>query len=477
MKLHTRILIGLLAGAVVGVACNILWSGAPALDAAVDTVAQPVGQVFLRMLFMVVVPLVFTSLALGVAGLGDVRRLGRVGGRTIALFLATTTLAVVLGLTASNLIQPGGAIDPGVRAALLTEFGGAAAERVEQGAGGFGIHTFVNIVPRNPLDAAARGDMLGLIFFTLVFGIAITRLPETTARPLLAVLEAVGQAVTVMIGFAMALAPYGVFALVFAVTARFGLDVLQSLGLYVVAVLTALALHQFLVLGALARWLAGVRPALFFRRARTLMLTAFSTSSSNATLPTTIRTAEEGFGVPREVAGFVLPLGATMNMNGTALFEGMTVLFLAQAFGVDLSLPTQAIVVVMTVLTAIGTAGVPGGSIPLLAMVLTMVGVPAEGIALILGVDRLLDMARTVPNVTGDLLTSLVVARAEGAWSPSRMPAHGPADMPAAAVPVPQMIATRGISGTVSASSDAVPAGVVPASTDGRGPAQRATLD
>ncbi len=181
----------------------------------------------------------------------------------------------------------------------------------------------------------------------------------------------------------------------------------------VVAVLLALAFHQFAVIGMLARMLAGVRPGVFFRKARTLMVTAFSTSSSNATLPTTIRTAQEGFGVPREVAGFVLPLGATMNMNGTALFEGMTVLFLAQVFGVELSLAMQGVVVLMVVLTAIGTAGVPGGSIPLLVLVLEMVGVPGEGIALVLGVDRILDMSRTVPNVTGDLLTSLVVTRSE----------------------------------------------------------------
>jgi DAACS family dicarboxylate/amino acid:cation (Na+ or H+) symporter len=218
----------------------------------------------------------------------------------------------------------------------------------------------------------------------------------------------------VIIGFAMAIAPLGVAGLIFGVTARFGLDVLQSLGMYVIVVLAGLSIHLFGVIPLLAKTLAGIDPATFFRRSRALIVTAFSTSSSNATLPTTIRTAEEGFGVPKEVAGFVLPLGATMNMNGTALFEGMTVLFLAQVFGVDLSITTQIVVVVMSVITAVGVAGVPGGSIPLLVMVLEMVGVPGAGIALILGVDRILDMARTVPNVCGDLLTSLVVTRSEG---------------------------------------------------------------
>ena len=424
MKLHTRILLGLALGALAGILSNILWRDTTALDWIVDNLAQPAGQIFLRMLFMVVVPLVFTSLALGVAGLGDVRRLGRVGAVTVGFFLLTTALAATIGLTASNLIEPGAVIDPAVRSALLAEFGGAAAERVSASteAGGFGVHTFVNIVPRNPLDAAVRGDMLGLIFFTLVFGIALTLIPRDAAAPVLRVLDGVGQAVIVMIGFAMAIAPIGVFALIFAVTARFGTDVLASLGLYVVGVLLALIVHQIVVIGGLARLLGGVSMRRFFGRSRTLIVTAFSTSSSNATLPTTIRTAEEEFGVPREISGFVLPLGATMNMNGTALFEGMTVLFLAQAFGVELGLGSQLVVVVMTVLTAIGTAGVPGGSIPLLAMVLVMVGVPGEGIALILGVDRLLDMARTVPNVTGDLLTSLVVTRYEARRAPL---AHG----------------------------------------------------
>jgi len=227
------------------------------------------------------------------------------------------------------------------------------------------------------------------------------------------VLEGLNHAVMVIIGFAMRLAPYGVAGLIFSVTAKFGFDILKSLGLYVVTVLLALVIHQFGVIGAIARLVVGIPFRSFFSRVRGLMITAFSTSSSSATLPTTIRTAEDNFGVPPQIAGFVLPLGATMNMNGTALFEGVTVLFLAQVFAVPLSLMAQVIVVVMSVVTAIGVAGVPSGSIPLLVMVLGMVGVPGEGIALILGVDRLLDMARTVPNVTGDLLTSLIVARSE----------------------------------------------------------------
>jgi len=416
VPLHTRILIGLLLGAAGGIAANRLSGTAPWVDWITANVAQPIGQIFLRMLFMLVVPLVFASLSLGVAGLGDLRRIGRLGLRTLSMFLATTAVATILGLSLVNLVRPGESLAPEARAELMEAYAPQAAERVAAAAGtDFGIQTFIQIVPRNPVDAAARGDMLGLIFFTIVFAIAITRIPRETAAPLLRVIEAIGRTVEVMIGMAMRLAPIGVAGLIFAVTARFGLDLLVPLGQYVLVVLAALAIHLFAVIGVLARLLAAVAPLEFFRRSRTAIVTAFSTSSSNATLPTTIRTAERDFGVSPEIAGFVLPLGATLNMNGTALFEGVTVLFLAQVFGLDLSPGTQVIVVVMSVLTAIGAAGVPSGSIPLLIVVCEMVGVPGEGIALILGVDRILDMARTVPNVMGDLLTSIVVARWEGA--------------------------------------------------------------
>jgi DAACS family dicarboxylate/amino acid:cation (Na+ or H+) symporter len=414
MPLHTKILIGLVLGAAAGVTSNLLWTGHPRLVWLVDTITQPIGQIFLRMLFMVVIPLVFTSVTLGVASLGDIRRIGRVGAKTLIFFLATTALAAVIGLTVVNLVRPGDGIDPAVKDALMQEYATQAGETVAAAeTARFGVNTFVNIVPRNPVGAAATGDMLGLIFFSLVFGIALTFIPAEKGGPVLRFLEGVAEAVMVMIGFAMKLAPVGVTCLIFSVTAKFGWDLLQTLLVFVVAVLGALAFHQFGVIGLLARLLVGLNPVTFFSRARALMITAFSTSSSNATLPTTIRTAEDRFGVPKEIAGFVLPLGATMNMNGTALFEGTTVLFLAQVFGVQLDLATQAIVVAMAVITAVGVAGVPSGSIPLLVMVMGMVGVPGEGIALILGVDRILDMCRTVPNVTGDLLTSLWVTKSE----------------------------------------------------------------
>jgi DAACS family dicarboxylate/amino acid:cation (Na+ or H+) symporter len=432
MPLHNKILLGLFLGAAGGILANTFARDSSTLGWVVDNMAQPVGQVFLRMLFMIVVPLVFTSIALGVAGLGDMKQVGRVGGKTFVIFLTTTALAATIGLTLANLIRPGEALDAAARAALLAEYAPQAeASAAVIAREGFGIHSFVNIVPRNPLDSASRGEMLSVIFFALAFGLALARLPQPVAAPVLRFLEGIGQAVEVMIGFAMKLAPIGVAGLIFAVTSRFGFDILRTLGLYVVMVLGGLIFHQFGVLAFVAKFIAKIDPLTFFRRTRVLMVTAFSTSSSNATLPTTIRTAEEEFGVPKGIAGFVLPLGATMNMNGTALFEGLTVLFLAQVFGIELGFGAQIVVVIMAVLTAIGAAGVPGGSIPLLVMVLEMVGIPGEGIALILGVDRILDMARTVPNVTGDLLASVIVARSEGAALLA--PAPGPAQRPATA--------------------------------------------
>jgi DAACS family dicarboxylate/amino acid:cation (Na+ or H+) symporter len=450
IPLHTKILIGLIVGAVAGVTSNYLWRDAPQLLWIVDNIANPIGQIFLRMLFMVVVPLVFTSLALGVAGLGDLRKLGRIGGKTFGFFLLTTALAVTLGLLLANVVRPGDYLDAGVREGLLASYSGDAASRVETAqTTQFGVNTFVNIVPRNPLAAAANGEMLALIFFTIVFGVALTRVPPKLAQPVLTFMEGFGQAIIVMIGFAMKLAPIGVFGLIFAVTARFGLDVLGSLSMYVIMVLLGLTVHTVFTLGGLAKLLGRIPVGKYFRGTREVAITAFSTSSSNATMPTTLRATQEEFGVPREVASFVVPLGATMNMNGTALFEGMTVLFLAQVFGLDLSIGMQLIVIVMSVITAIGVAGVPGGSIPLLVMVLEMVGIPGEGIALVLGVDRILDMARTVPNVLGDVLTSIVVTRSEGL---PLVPATAPDFSDAAAVEVtPPVVVDRGVETGVQA--------------------------
>lgn len=415
MALTTKILLGLVLGAASGVTANLLYGGSPGLAGLVEMVTRPVGQIWLRALIMIVVPLVFASLTLGVASLGDVRKLGRIGLKTLAYFLLVTALAVVVGLTLVNSIRPGVGLPEETREQLLAQFGEQAQQSVEQTRRvEFGVELLVNIVPRNPLGAAARGDMLGLIFFSLIFGAALSVLPADRAQPMLRVLQAIADAVVVIIHWVMKLAPYGVFALIFSATALFGGDLLKKLAWYVVTVLLGLAIHLVVVYSLLVRTLGRMNPLGFFRRIETIMVTAFSTSSSSATLPTTMDVSESELGVPREVTGFVLPLGATLNMNGTALFEGVTVLFIAQVFGVELSLGMQAVVVLMSVITAIGAAGVPSGAIPLLILVLQAVGVPGEGIAIVLGVDRILDMCRTTINVTGDVTAALYVARSEG---------------------------------------------------------------
>jgi DAACS family dicarboxylate/amino acid:cation (Na+ or H+) symporter len=277
---------------------------------------------------------------------------------------------------------------------------------------------FVDIVPANPLAAAVNGQMLSVIFFAILFGAALTLIPKDKAEPMTRVVEALGLVVVKIIDFAMALAPFGVFALIFRTTSTFGWDVLRQLGAYVLVVVAGLAIYATVGLSALVRIFGGLNPLVFWKRARASIVTSFSTSSSNATLPTNIKVAEEELRIPPKIAGFVLPLGATMNMNGTALYEGVTVLFLAQVFGVDLNIGQQIVVIILSVITAIGAAGVPGGSLPLIMVVLATVGVPPEGIAVILGVDRILDMCRTTLNVSGDLTAAAYIARSEGGWSP-----------------------------------------------------------
>ncbi len=435
MKLHNRILLGLVLGAGAGVAAHLWAREAGWLAWFNDNLANPVGQVFLRMLLMTVIPLVFASITLGVAGLGDLRKVGRVGARTISYFALSTAISAAIGLVLVNWVRPGAGMDPAIRERLLETYRSQASGLQAAGGSGFGIGTFVNIVPRNPVQAAADMDMLAVIFFALMFGAALTLIPRERAQPMIAVLEALGDVVIKIIDFAMQLAPYGVFGLIFVTTSRFGWEVLRQLGVYVLVVIVGLLLHGTVTLSALVRMLGGLNPLVFWRKARASVITAFSTSSSNATLPTNIAVAERELGLPPKIAGFVLPLGATMNMNGTALYEGVTVLFLAQVFGLGLSLAQQAVVVMLSVLMAIGAAGVPGGSLPLIMVVLGAVGVPPESIAIILGVDRILDMCRTTLNVTGDLTAAVYVARAEGGWRPDQARAGQPAPEPAPSGP------------------------------------------
>jgi len=426
MKLHTKILIGLIVGAVLGITANAVLGGdAPLVEGINKYVAGPAGQIFLRLLFMIVIPLVFSSIALGVAGLGDLKRVGRVGGKALVYFFASTALAATLGLFIVSFARPGERIAPEVRAQLMETYATDASSKVEAAAtSDFGIQTLVNIVPRNPFKSAVDLDLLGIIFFGIIFGAALTMIAADRAKPMLAVLQAINDVVIKIVEMAMRLAPYGVAALIFGVTSRFGFDVLRLLGWYVAVVLGALFIHVAVNISLIIRFLVGMSPLIFFGRVRSALLTAFSTSSSSATLPTAIATAEDNLGIPPQIAKFVLPLGATMCMKGTALFEGITVITLAQAFGVELGPGQMVAVMVMSVITAVGAAGVPGGSIPLLVGVLTMFGVPAEGIAIVLGVDRILDMSRTTVNVCGDLSATAWIAKSEGVWNASMVPAQ-----------------------------------------------------
>jgi dicarboxylate/amino acid:cation (Na+ or H+) symporter, DAACS family len=410
----TRILAGLLSGAALGLCANLLAGDAATLDRVIDYVTDPAGRIWLNALIMVVIPLVVSTLALGVAGLGSLARVGRIGGLTLITFLSLTLVASAIGLAMVNLVRPGSRLDPAVRAELMDTYRGQSDLAMGAADRGLGMDLLVDIVPRNPVRAAADFNMLALIFFSLMMGAALTRLAPDRARPMLEVLESLAHVSVAILDLVMVVAPVAVACLIFTVTARFGLDLMASLARYVLTVVGGLGLFMAVVYPLVVKFVARRSPAAFFREAWVVMMTAFSTSSSNATLPTTLRVAEERLGVPNAVAGFVVPLGATMNMNGTALFEGVTVLFVAQVFGVALSLDQQLLVVLMSVAMAIGTAGVPGGSIPLLMIVLGMVGAPMEGIAVVIGVDRILDMCRTTVNVTGDLVTATVVERFAG---------------------------------------------------------------
>jgi len=425
LPLHTQMAIGGLLGAASGVVCYLLAPQSPALGAFVHYVAQPIGQVFLRLLFMLVVPLIFSALVLGVLGIGDVRSLGRLGLKTLAFTVLSTGIAVALGLLLVNVLRPGEGMSAPARARLAA----TAAERAATVSGTAtapktGIDMIVQIIPDNPLKAAATGDLLGWMFFALMLGIGMSLTSTPAVGRLQEAIQGLYDVTMTLIGLLIAFAPVGVAALLFTLTAQLGWEVLAQLARYVAVVVLAIVIHQFVVFSLAVRVLGGMSPLRFFKGAQAAMLTAFSTASSNATLPTTLEVAEKNLGLPPQVARFVLTLGAATNHNGTALYEGVTVLFLAQFYGVHLDLPQQALVLLICILGGIGTAGVPAGSIPVVAMILGLVGIPAEGIGLIIGVDRICDMCRTTLNVTGDLATAVVVSRGERAAT-----AVAPADL------------------------------------------------
>lgn len=414
LALHTRILIGFVVGVVAGVLCY-RFAGADSawLAGTVTYVTQPLGQIFLRLLLMLVIPLLFSALVLGVAEMGDLRSLGRVGWKTLLYTVFVSGIAVLIGLALVNFFQPGIGMDPTARAELLAESASKAKTLTAQEAPPSGISMVVQIVPDNVVRAASSGDMIGIMFFALMFGIAMVLTPTPAVARVKEFIQGVYELSMTLIDRVIRLAPYAVACLLFTLTAKLGWQVLFLLGKYVGVVLLGLAIHQFVVYSAAVKFFGGMSPWRFFRGVDEAMLTAFSTASSSATLPTALKVAEENLKLPPRIARFVLTVGATANQNGTALFEGVTVLFLAQFFGVELSLAQQLTVLGVCVLGGVGTAGVPAGSIPVIMMILAMVNVPPEGIGLILGVNHLLDMSRTTLNVTGDLAAAVVVSRGE----------------------------------------------------------------
>jgi DAACS family dicarboxylate/amino acid:cation (Na+ or H+) symporter len=418
VKLHNALLAALIAGITLGAALHP-YADAAWLTAANTHLLRPIGQIFLRSIFMIVVPMVFSALVIGVYQLGRGHGLSGVAGRTLVFTLLLSASSVVVGMTLVNLLQPGSgmtlgnAVLPGVE---TLQANAAAAKPLSD--------TLIELIPRNPLDSAVRaldGEMLPLMVFALIFGVAVSRLRLGDETPvLIRVLEQIFEACMVIVHFAMRLAPVAVFAIVFNTAFTFGTGIFASLLFYVATVVAGLLIQQFVVYSALLWSVARRSPAEFFKASREVYLYAFSTASSNATLPLSLDVAERRLHLPPNISRFVLTVGSTANQNGTALFEGVTVLFLAQVYGLELGLGQQARVMVMSIVAGIGTAGVPGGSLPMVMIVAQSVGIPAEGMGLILGVDRFLDMCRTAVNVSGDLVIAAMVSARQPA------PAVGP---------------------------------------------------
>lgn len=436
IPLHTRIVVGLLVGVVAGLTVNAVFGPEDARVAwVVKNITEPIGQIFLRLLLMTVIPLVFSSLVVGVAGIGDIRKLGRIGIKCFVYTILISAISVVIGITAVNLVKPGKRVDATTAARLESKYASQATTQVENvkkiSSKDSPFMTVVKtLIPSNPVAAIASDppNMLHLMAFAIILGIAITLVSSSVTAALVGMLDGLFNVSTKIIDMVMKVAPFAVACLLFNNVAYFGIDLLQALAWFFFTVLAGLAIHMFIIYSISVRVLSRISPVEFFRRVKTVILTAFSTSSSNATLPTALRVSEMNLGVPREINSFVLTIGATANQNGTALYEGVTVLFLAQLSGVDLSLGTQIMIAYLAILGGIGTAGVPSGSIPFIIVILSQIGVNPSLIAIVLGLDRILDMCRTTLNVVGDLTAATYVARSEGyelLSTPKTQSSHG----------------------------------------------------
>ena len=375
---------------------------------------KPIGDIFVRLLTMIAVPLVLASLIVGAASLTDLKHVAKIGGKTIGFYAMTAILALTIGLVFANVIQPGHIMDPVAKERLMDAYQEEAVTKVEENVALDIVSFLVNIVPKNPFRAIADGDFLQIVFFSILTGIFLMQIPQEKSKPVIRFFEGISETMIVLVEKVMLIAPFAVFALISATVAEFGFNILQTLLWYSLTVIGGLAVLTFIEYPILLKLFTKIGIKDFFKTQKQVLAVAFSTSSSAATLPVTMDICERKLGVPNRIASFVLPLGTTINMDGTALYQAVAAMFIAQVYGFDLNLTQQLTIVLTAALAAIGTAPVPGVGLLMLIIVLKSIGVPAEGIALIIGVDRILDMCRTVPNVLADSLACVVIASSEG---------------------------------------------------------------
>ena len=415
LSLQWQMLAGFLAGLVLGLIAYSTARDARWVEILTTYVTVPIGQIFLRLLFMLVIPLLFSALVVGISEMGEVRSLKRVGLRTLFYTVFVSAIAVAVSLVTVNIFKPGAGVDRAAADQMLRDSAGRAGEIVQAGAEQpKGIDALVNIVPNNLIEVmGSNSAIISVMFFALFFGIGLLLTDTPNSRVLQRGFEGLFDVTMRLIMLVIRLAPIAVACFMFNLAALFGWELLIRLSAYVGVVLLALAIQMFVVFPLLLATLGKKNPIQFFRQTQEASVMAFSTASSNATLPTSLRVADQRLKLPPKISRFVLTIGATANQNGTAMFEGVTVLFLAQFFGIDLSLSQQLMVMLVCILGGIGTAGVPAGSLPVVALILAMVGIDPQAIALVLGVDRFLDMCRTTLNVVGDLVAAQVIAANE----------------------------------------------------------------
>jgi len=407
-SLTKKVLIGMFLGSIVGLTINILDlnSGNSFVNTyIVDGLFFVIGKMFINALKMLVVPLVFFSLICGVCGIGNINTLGRVGSKSLALYILTTAIAITLGIALAASVG----IGEGMGLTSSAQFSAKAAPPISD--------VLINIIPTNPIKAMANGDMLPLIFFSTLVGISLLMVGRKS-KSFIEGAQVANEVMMKMVTIVMALAPYAVFALIAKSMAELGFELLGQLAGYVMVLISALLIHLFVTLMIILKLFSGLSPRIFLKKIRNAQVFAFSTASSNATIPITLRTVTERLGVNNSVASFTVPFGATINMDGTAIMQGVATVFIANVYGIDLGFMGYLTVILMSVLASIGTAGVPGVGLIMLSMVFVQVGLPVEGIGLVLGVDRLMDMIRTVVNISGDAVVSTVVAQSEDKFDP-----------------------------------------------------------